>query len=235
MTVEPADSSLDVKEVRLSDILLNSNEPDFKMFFEFGCHEIDSIFTMVCYDWDPNQPVVRSGEEVFIADPVTQWPKSGVKQTLVDNLDTSFTFTYKFVYGSNLNADGATEDDDARRGVLAPVASMASTLPVCAQVPIVRGDPVSKKKKSDSGIDLGLAIGVLIAAVILAFCCGAACCVYRRRKDEPVAEVNGMEMGEVTVIESAPEATVKAVEVPPGPPPDVQGTPNPVRAEGEMI
>ena len=62
------------------------------------------------------------------------------------------TFTYKFVYGSNLNADGATEDDD---------------------VPIVRGDPVSKKKKSDSGIDLGLAIGVLMAAVILAFCCGA--------------------------------------------------------------
>ena len=62
-----------------------------------------------------------------------------------------------------------------------------------------------------------------------------ACCVYRRRKDDPVAEVNGMEMGEVTVIEQAPEATVKAVEVPPGPPPDVQGTPNPVRAEGEMI
>ena len=26
--------------------------------------------------------VVRAGEEVFIADPVTQWPKSGVKQTL---------------------------------------------------------------------------------------------------------------------------------------------------------
>ena len=163
---------------------------------------------------------------------MTQWPKSGVKQTLVDNLDTKFTFTYKFVYGSNLNADGATEDDD---------------------VPIVRGDPVSKKKKSDSGIDLGLAIGVLIAAVILAFCCGAvrgprplnasrrwriranftqACCVYRRRKGDPVAEVNGMEMGEVTVIESAPEATVKAVEVPP---PPVEGTPNPVRAEGEMI
>ena len=45
-------------------------------------------------------------------------------------------------------------------------------------------------------------------------------------------EVNGMEMGEVTVIESAPEATVKAVEVPP---PPVEGTPNPVRAEGEMI
>ena len=105
-------------------------------------------------------------------------------------------------------------------------------------MPIVRGDPVSSKKKSDSGIDLGLAIGVLVAAVILAFCCGAACCVYRRRKDEPVAEVNGMEMGEVTVIESsesAPEATVKAVEVPPGPPPDFQGTPNLVRAEGEMI
>ena len=181
------------------------------MFFEFGCHEVDSIFTMVCYDWDPQQPVVRAGEEVFIADPVTQWPKSGVKQTLVDNLDTKFTFTYKFVYGSNLNADGATEDDD---------------------VPIVRGDPVSKKKKSGSGIDLGLAIGVLIAAVILAFCCGAACCVYRRRKGDPVAEVNGMEMGEVTVIESAPEATVKAVEVPP---PPVEGTPNPVRAEGEMI
>ena len=60
MTVEPADSSLDVKEVRLSDILLNSNEPDFKMFFEFGCHEVDSIFTMVCYDWDPQQPVVRA-------------------------------------------------------------------------------------------------------------------------------------------------------------------------------
>ena len=93
---------------------------------------------------------------------------------------------------------------------------------------------MSKKKKSDSGIDLGLAIGVLIAAVILAFCCGAACCVYRRRKDDPVAEVNGMEMGEVTVIEhsAAPEATVKAVEVPP---PPVDGTPNPVRAEGEMI
>ena len=89
----------------------------------------------------------------------------------------------------------------------------------------------TNKKKSDS-IDLGLAIGVLVAAVILAFCCGAACCVYRRRKDEPVAEVNGMEMGEVTVIESAPEATVKAVEVPP---PPVDGTPNPVRAEGEMI
>ena len=113
---------------------------------------------------------IQSLCEVFIADPVTTWPKSGVKQTLVDNLDTSFTFTYKFVYGNNLNADGATEDDD---------------------VPIVRGDPVSKKKKSDSGIDLGLAIGVLIAAVILAFCCGAACCVYRRRKDDPVAEVNG--------------------------------------------
>ena len=70
----------------------------------------------------------------------------------------------------NLNADGATEDDD---------------------VPIVRGDPVSKKKKSGSGVDLGLAIGVLVAAVILAFCCGAACCVYRRRKGDPVAEVNG--------------------------------------------
>ena len=42
----------------------------------------------------------------------------------------------------------------------------------------------------------------------------------------------GVEMGEVTVIESAPEATVKAVEVPP---PPVEGTPNPVRAEGEMI
>jgi len=116
--------------------------------------------------------VVRAGEEVFIADPVTQWPKSGVKQTLVDNLDTKFMFTYKFVYGNNLNADGATEDDDARRGVLR-VASISSTLPVRAQVPIVRADPVSKKKKSDSGIDLGLAIGVLIAAVILAFCCGA--------------------------------------------------------------
>ena len=50
-----------------------------------------------------------------------------------------------------------------------------------------------------------------------------------------MAEVNGMEMGEVTVIESAPEATVKAVEVPPPPDSDVQGTPNPVRAEGEMI
>ena len=47
-----------------------------------------------------------------------------------------------------------------------------------------------------------------------------------------MAEVNGMEMGEVTVIESAPEATVKAVEVPP---PPFEGTPNPVRAEGEMI
>ena len=47
-------------------------------------------------------------------------------------------------------------------------------------------------------------------------------------------QVNGMEMGEVTVIEhsGAPEATVKAVEVPP---PPVEGTPNPVRAEGEMI
>jgi hypothetical protein len=62
--IKTADSSLDVKEVRLSDILLNSNEPDFKMFFEFGCHEVDSIFTMVCYDWDPQQPVVRAGEEV---------------------------------------------------------------------------------------------------------------------------------------------------------------------------
>ena len=41
-----------------------------------------------------------------------------------------------------------------------------------------------------------------------------------------------LEMGEVTVIESAPEATVKAEEVPP---PPVEGTPNPVRAEGEMI
>ena len=58
-------------------------------------------------------------------------------------------------------------------------------------------------------------------------------------KDDPVAEVNGMEMGEVTLhasSEPVPEATVKAVEVPPpGPPPDYQGTPNPVRAEGEMI
>ena len=46
-----------------------------------------------------------------------------------------------------------------------------------------------------------------------------------------------MEMGEVTDHQaSVPEATVKAVEVPPpGPPPDYQGTPNPVRAEGEMI
>ena len=109
---------------------------------------------------------------------------------------------------------------------------MRGTRRTLRYVPIVRGDPVSKKKKSGSSIDLGLAIGVLIAAVILAFCCGAACCVYRRRKGDPVAEVNGMEMGEVTVIESAPEATVKAVEVPPGP---VEGTPNPVRAEGEMI
>ena len=61
---------------------------------------------------------IQSLCEVFIADPVTTWPKSGVKQTLVDNLDTKFSFTYKFVYGNNLNADGATEDDDARRGVL---------------------------------------------------------------------------------------------------------------------
>ena len=68
---------------------------------------------------------------------------------------------------------------------------MRGTRRTLRYVPIVRGDPVSKKKKSGSSIDLGLAIGVLIAAVILAFCCGAACCVYRRRKDEPVAEANG--------------------------------------------
>ena len=83
-----------------------------KMFFEFGCHTPDSIFTMVCYDWDPNKAVVRAGEEVFIADPLIEWPASGEKQKLIDNEDSRFTFTYKFVYGSNLNADGATEDDD---------------------------------------------------------------------------------------------------------------------------
>ena len=36
LTVETGDT----QEVRLSDILLNSNEPVFKMFFEFGCHAV---------------------------------------------------------------------------------------------------------------------------------------------------------------------------------------------------
>lgn len=176
-----------------------------KMFFEFGCHTPDSIFTMVCYDWDPNKAVVRAGEEVFIADPLIEWPASGEKQKLIDNEDSRFTFTYKFVYGSNLNADGATEDDDVM------------IVPAPAPSP-------SKKKKDESGIDLGLAIGILVAAIILAFCCGAACCIARRRKDAPVAEVDGMEMAEVTVIES------KAIEVPPEY--DIEATP---AAAGTMI
>ena len=174
------------------------------MFFEFGCHTKDSIFTMVCYDWEPNQAVVRNGEEVFIADPLIEWPRSGEKQNLIDNEDSRFTFTHKFVYGSNLNADGATEDDDV------PIRPAVSTS--------------SKKKKDESGIDLGLAIGILVAAIILAFCCGAACCIARRRKDAPVAEVDGMEMAEVTVIES------KAIEVPPEY--DIEATP---AAAGTMI
>ena len=92
------------------------------------------------------------------------------------------------------------------------------------------GRPLSEQKKSGSGVDLGLTISVLVA-VILAFCCGAACCVYRRRKDEPRGRGERHGDGEVTVIESAPEATVKAVGARPPP----EGTPNPVRAEGEMI
>ena len=79
-------------------------------------------------------------------------------------------------------------------------------------------------------------VALLAAATALAVVDSASNkCVLRRNEIKSLAalaEVNGMEMGEVTVIESAPEATVKAVEVPP---PPVEGTPNPVRAEGEMI
>ena len=80
---------------------------------------------------------------------------------------------------------------------------------------------------------------LLIAACLGSTAFAAHKCVFAEYAASDVTQVNGMEMGEVVLhtasSESAPEATVKAVEVPPGPPPDFQGTPNPVRAEGEMI
>ncbi len=158
----------DVKEVRLSDILLDDNTPEFKMFFEFGCHEPDSTFTMVCYDADDFEPIVRDDAIVFVADPVTPWPPSGEKQTLVDNLDPRFTFTYKMEYESSepepepeapAPEDDVTdeippEEDDAQDNVGGGEERTEEDDDV-PTVPAPAPGPASKKKKSSSGVPHG--------------------------------------------------------------------------------
>mmetsp|Transcript_21681 Transcript_21681/g.64975 ORF Transcript_21681/g.64975 Transcript_21681/m.64975 type:complete len:245 (+) Transcript_21681:190-924(+) len=90
----------------LSDIRLNSNNPEFNMFFEFGCHPVDSLFEMTCYDWDPDNFEVDDAEVVFAANAVATWPESGVRSRLVDATAPIYFFDYKMIYGSDLDADG---------------------------------------------------------------------------------------------------------------------------------
>jgi len=208
LTVETGDT----QEVRLSDILLDDNTPEFKMFFEFGCHEPDASFTMVCYDADDFEPIVRDDAIVFVADPVTPWPPSGVKQTLVDNLDPRFTFTYKMEYESSEpepepqvpeidDVPPPEENDDAKDNVGGGEERTEEDDDV-PTVPAPAPGPSSKKKKSSSGVPLGIVVAAVAAAAVLAFCTGAACCVMRRKKEPKTVYVDeGMELGEVSVLE----------------------------------
>lgn len=207
LTVEAGDTQV----VRLSDILLDDNTPEFKMFFEFGCHEPDSTFTMVCYDADDFEPIVRDDAIVFVADPVTPWPPSGVKQTLVDNLDPRFTFTYKMEYESSepevpeIPEDDVTDEippeDDGQDNVGGGEERTEEDDDV-PTVPAPAPGPSSKKKKSESGVPIGIVVAAVAAAAVLAFCTGAACCVLRRKKEPKTVYVDeGMELGEVSVLE----------------------------------
>jgi hypothetical protein len=42
-----------------SDILLNTNEPNFRTFFEFDCQAKDTPYTLECYDQDMMLPLKR--------------------------------------------------------------------------------------------------------------------------------------------------------------------------------
>mmetsp|Transcript_6705 Transcript_6705/g.21111 ORF Transcript_6705/g.21111 Transcript_6705/m.21111 type:complete len:288 (+) Transcript_6705:58-921(+) len=199
MTVES-----DRVEVRLSDILLNANDPNYQMFFEFGCHPVDSKFTMTCYDWDAPLPLYRNSQIVFSIDPFSAWPPSGVKQTLVDKNDPQFQFVYKFVYGSNLEPDGT--EPDATAEPVPPDAAADDDDPEESFAPPPRApETVTKKKKTSNGREVtdAVAVAVACALVILAFCCGAF--LWSRRSTKaapPVAEVQGMELADVTVIKA---------------------------------
>jgi len=168
---------------------------------------------MVCYDADDFEPIVRDDAIVFVADPVTPWPESGVKQTLVDNLDPRFTFTYKMEYESSepepeAPADDVTdeippeeESDDERDNVGGGEERTEEDDDV-PTVPAPAPSPQSKKKKSSSGVPLGIVVAAVAAAAVLAFCTGAACCVMRRKKEPKTVYVDeGMELGEVSVLE----------------------------------
>jgi len=41
-----------------SDILLNTNEPNFRTFFEFDCQAKDTPYTLECYDHEVRAPAV---------------------------------------------------------------------------------------------------------------------------------------------------------------------------------
>ena len=69
-------------------------------------------------------------------------------------------------------------------------------------MPAPAPQPSSKKKKSQSGVPLGIVVAAVAAAAVLAFCTGAACCIARRKKEPKTVYVDeGMELGEVSVLE----------------------------------
>ena len=142
-------------------------------------------------------------------------PRSGVKQTLVDNLDPRFTFTYKMEYESSepepepepeAPEDDVTdeippEEDDAQDNVGGGEERTEEDDDV-PTVPAPAPGPASKKKKSESGVPIGIVVAAVAAAAVLAFCTGAACCVMRRKKEPKTVYVDeGMELGEVSVLE----------------------------------
>jgi hypothetical protein len=69
-------------------------------------------------------------------------------------------------------------------------------------VPAPAPGPSSKKKKSSNGVPLGIVVAAVAAAAVLAFCTGAACCIVKSKKEPKTVYVDeGMELGEVSVLE----------------------------------
>lgn len=236
MTVE----SEDITKTLTSDILQNTNDPNYRMFFEFGCHPINSRFKMKCWDYDRGQPLERDSQIVLEADPFYLWPPTGVKQTLYDNRNSRYGFVYKFVYGSNLKPDGGEDEPETAQPAIAPAPAPAPA-PEEPSRPDIDSDrgtagsedtppgepdqPSTKKKKKSSGRAFtdAVAIAIACALVVAAFCCGAFFFAKRSAKEAPpVAEVNGMELADVQVIAAkaievpaSSEPTADEVEVPP--------------------
>jgi len=93
-----------------SDILLNTNEPNFRTFFEFDCQAKDTPYTLECYDQDMMLPLKREDQLVYRASS-DEWPASGERATLADKEDgnAAYVMSYKFVY--ERDGDGRGDGD----------------------------------------------------------------------------------------------------------------------------